>query len=359
MKIALVGGGTMGSVSPLIAIAQYLFKNNYYQTTDFIWIGSKKGPERKVVTNLGWQYQVISAGKWRRYFSVYNFLDLFQIMLGFFQSLWVIRKENIKVMVTAGSYLAIPFYLAAKLSGVKIIVHQLDLQVGLANKIMSRGADQITVSWPELLKKFKNSAIYIGTPIRNNIITSNESDWQHKLATAIGDRVVILITGGGTGSVQLNDLVDQTLGDLVKQGVVIHLTGAAKSSNRQSKNNSYFVYDFLDEEQMGFVLRRASLVITRGGIGALSELIALKKKILIIPLPNSHQEENAKYFNDRGLAQVIYSNQLTKELFLTKVEAILSNAISASHSDLVQSEIASEKIANIIKSYDQEKLVKN
>jgi UDP-N-acetylglucosamine--N-acetylmuramyl-(pentapeptide) pyrophosphoryl-undecaprenol N-acetylglucosamine transferase len=49
----------------------------------------------------------------------------------------------------------------------KIFIHQQDIQIGLANKIMSKFADCITVSFKEQLKKFNNKNIFFtGNPCR-------------------------------------------------------------------------------------------------------------------------------------------------------------------------------------------------
>ena len=59
-KIILVGGDTMGSVSPLLAVAE---KYN----AEYLFIGTKSGVERKVVESLGIDYKSINNGKLRRY----------------------------------------------------------------------------------------------------------------------------------------------------------------------------------------------------------------------------------------------------------------------------------------------------
>jgi len=343
----------MGSVSPLIATAQYLIKEKKITNADFIWIGSYGGPERKVITELHWSYQPLHSGKWRRYFSWQNFTDLIKVLIGFFQSLIIIIREHPTVMVTAGSFLAIPFYLAAKLTGVKVIIHQLDLPVGLANRIMAHGACAITVSWPELVSAFSRAIEYIGTPIRDSILRVKSSPLQQQLVTEINNRPVILITGGGTGADQLNNFIDQIIDQLTNQYFVIHLTGVNKIGSRINKKGCYYVNEFFDEEQMGFVLQRADLIVSRAGIGALSEMLALGKKVLIIPIADSHQEKNAQYFRERQLVDVIYSSELTKELFLSTVSSSLlqHDLVQQQGRELVRPDTAAAKLGNKIIKY--------
>ncbi len=79
IKIILSGGGTGGSVSPLLAIAQEIRKVR--PETDFLFVGTKKGiPEKTMIKPFPYiKYQSISSGKLRRYFSLYNLTDLFLI----------------------------------------------------------------------------------------------------------------------------------------------------------------------------------------------------------------------------------------------------------------------------------------
>ena len=83
IKIILSGGGTGGSVSPLLAIAQEIRKVR--PETDFLFVGTKKGiPEKTMIKPFPYiKYQSISSGKLRRYFSLRNLTDLFLILKGF------------------------------------------------------------------------------------------------------------------------------------------------------------------------------------------------------------------------------------------------------------------------------------
>ena len=77
MKIVFSGGGTLGPVTPLLAIAK-IYKDKYPKT-EFVWIGTKNGPEKELVEKFGMRFVPLTSGKWRRYFSVFNIFDLFKI----------------------------------------------------------------------------------------------------------------------------------------------------------------------------------------------------------------------------------------------------------------------------------------
>jgi UDP-N-acetylglucosamine--N-acetylmuramyl-(pentapeptide) pyrophosphoryl-undecaprenol N-acetylglucosamine transferase len=68
MKVLLTGGGTMGSVTPLLAVAEEIEKKcqKNQETVEFFWIGSWKGPEREFIQDRGIKFYSITAGKLRR-----------------------------------------------------------------------------------------------------------------------------------------------------------------------------------------------------------------------------------------------------------------------------------------------------
>jgi UDP-N-acetylglucosamine--N-acetylmuramyl-(pentapeptide) pyrophosphoryl-undecaprenol N-acetylglucosamine transferase len=147
-KILLVGGGTLGSVSPLLAIAdKYL--------AEYLFVGTSFGPEKAVVEKAGLNFQAIYSGKLRRYFSWDNVIDLFKIKLAFWQSLKIIKNFQPDLVLTAGSFVAVPMVYAAKLKRIPVVVHQQDLTLGLANKLMLPLASKITVTFPQQVDFFK------------------------------------------------------------------------------------------------------------------------------------------------------------------------------------------------------------
>ena len=88
-KIILSGGGTGGSVTPLFQIYRSL-KNDY----DFLFVGTYNGIELNMVAKEGIRYQPILSGKWRRYFSLMNLVDVFKIFSAFWQSLVLLIREK-------------------------------------------------------------------------------------------------------------------------------------------------------------------------------------------------------------------------------------------------------------------------
>ncbi|MBI4407260.1 MAG: glycosyltransferase, partial [Candidatus Kerfeldbacteria bacterium] len=154
MRILFSGGGTAGSVTPLLALAEQL------QEHDLYFVGTKRGVERKLVT--GMTYIPLLAGKWRRYFSVRNVLDLFVIVGAFFQAWFYVLKYAPDVVVSAGGFVSVPVVWAAWWCNIPTLVHHQDVQMSLATRLMKPFASVVT------------TAREIGNPVRSLTVTTND-----------------------------------------------------------------------------------------------------------------------------------------------------------------------------------------
>lgn len=330
MRIVFSGGGTMGSVSPLIAQINYLLSRHGFMPTDFLWIGTQHGQEEKVVKRYGIKYYSIPAGKIRRYFAWQNFIDPFKTVRGYIQALEYLFKFKPDLIVTAGSFVSVPVIYAAKTLGIKILIHQLDLRPGLANRLMSRIADKITVSWPELLNKFSNKkVVWVGTPIRKHILEPISGTLTPQLN--LDDNLpLILVMGGGTGAARINEIITQALTSLLDKYQVVHLTGRNKTVkvkiDSQYKNR-YLQFEFVYED-LGYLMHQADLIICRAGIGTISEILAIGKPAIVIPIPGSHQEINAGHFADQGAIKMVNQENLNAAKLCDEINKLLDSKVA-------------------------------
>lgn len=298
MKIILSGGGTLGPVTPLLAVAHAVRKAHPF--CKLLWVGTKHGPEKRLVEETGIRFKVISAGKLRRYFSFWNFYDLLRLGSGFVEAYALLKKEKPDLLITAGGYVSVPMHLAASFMRIPTWVHQQDAVVGLANRIMAARATLVTTALEENTAKINllgPRARWIGNPVRDlNIGDAVEA---RKKFGITDDEPVILATGGGTGAVRINQLVLEALPLLPKTWHVIHLVGIERSSETCEKAqaifSNYHVYKFLGAE-MADAYAAANVVVARGGFATLTELASLKKPAILIPMSGTHQELNVEPF---------------------------------------------------------------
>jgi UDP-N-acetylmuramate--alanine ligase len=355
MKIIFSGGGTGGSVSPLLAIAQELRKRGVKE--DFIFLGTKYGPEKKLVQNNNIKFQVISAGKLRRYFDIKNFTDLFRIIKGFFQSLRIINRFKPDIILSAGSFVSVPVVWAAWFLGFPSIIHQQDVRVGLANKLMAPFAKIITVAFEKSQKDFSTKkTVLTGNPVRPEI-TSGSSEKARRVFNLKNDLKTILVLGGGTGSLRINQIISSASLKLVNGAQIIHLTGVGRGTFTIHHEN-YHSFNFLTAE-IADALAIADIVISRAGLSTLTELAILKKPSIIIPIPGSHQEDNAQIFAQEKAAIVIPEDKLSTELLVEKINYLLDNPewqkkLSLRIKEMAKPE-ALERITEIVLKFAKEK----
>jgi len=288
----------MGSVTPLLAIKQGLDTEG---RGDYMWIGTANGPEKDIVTKNGIVFKSIPSGKLRRYFDWKNFIDPLWIMLGFLKSLWIVWRFRPDVILTAGSFVSVPLVFAASLFKIRVVIHQQDLKIGLANRLMQRVACKITVAFDDLRDYFPREKVVItGNPVRPEIFNGDKQRAFAKFNLEV-NLPVLLIMGGGVGSEIINKVFIENNKEITEFCQVIHVLGKGEQSkwlvNPETNGNTrYHLYDFLDAD-LPDAYAVADLFFGRAGFSTLTELAAISKPAVIMPIPNHQQVENAEFFH--------------------------------------------------------------
>ncbi len=316
VKILLSGGGTLGPVSPLLAIAETY--RQYDPTVNLLWVGTKNGPERKLIEEQNIPFIAIRNGKWRRYLSLLNIVDLFRLVAAFIQSYVILLNEKPDLLISAGGYVSVPLHAAAALFGIPCWVHQQDVGIGLANKLMFVKAKKITAALKETAEKLpKNRSEWIGNPARE--LEAGDRLEARRRFNIPAEAPVIFVFGGGTGSNHLNQLILAAMPQLNPAWHVIHVVGRDRSGESSEKTSeifsNYHAYKFFTEE-MKDAYAIADVVVARAGFGTLTELAALSKAAIILPMIGTHQEENARYFAGHG--GIIMLDQASSSLKLAQ-----------------------------------------
>lgn len=300
-KIILVGGGTLGSVSPLLAIAAK------YEA-EYLFVGTQDGPEQKLISNI--KFVSIKSGKLRRYFSWQNFTDAIKIKLAFFQSIKIIKQFKPDLILTAGSFVAVPMAWAGWVLRVPVIVHQQDIKIGLANRLMLPCARKITVIFSQQKNYFNNHKVVVtGNPVR-----------EYKVKSLV-NKPMVVITGGGLGARGLNTFIAQFIPMLLEKYEVHHILGEANHDQRLELPG-YHSHHFITDQMME-LLSQADLIISRAGMSLITEAAYLKKPLILVPIPKSHQEQNATFLAKHNAAFVV--KQGSKHVMHRYLSKLMSN----------------------------------
>jgi len=90
-----------------------------------------------------------------------------------------------------------------------------------------------------------------------------------------------------------------------------------------------------------------------------TELIYFRTPALLIPLPFSQRNEqlkNALFLKQLGLGEIGLQNELTPEVFVTKILAMLKNLDKYQLKESVLVSGAAEKIAKVVKDVSTKKV---
>lgn len=363
MRILFTGGGTLGSVTPQLAVYEELHArfSLQRQSVSALWIGTKAGPEQTIVHTYQIPFVSIASGKLRRYRSIRNFFDPFLVCVGILQAAWHIWRFAPDVIMHAAGYVGVPVLVAGYLLGKKSITLQLDCEPSLSNLIGARFSSTVGVATEEQKKYFSSKKTELvgiptripATPAKYQALEDLSRDIKKRLRIS-DDEKVVLITGGGTGATSLNDSVQECVRSLVQYAHIIHITGKGKKGNSDTLARAYPRYhpfEFPLDEMIAFEAI-ADVVVTRAGMGTLAELSALAKPTIIIPLPNSHQEKNARYFHSLHAALVLSHASLTPEMFEKTVRDLLldthEQSVLSQNMKVALPRDAAKKVADMI-----------
>jgi UDP-N-acetylglucosamine--N-acetylmuramyl-(pentapeptide) pyrophosphoryl-undecaprenol N-acetylglucosamine transferase len=328
MKIILSGGGTMGSVSPLLAIKETMDAQEI--AVEYLWVGTREGIERTVVENENILYASISSGKLRRYFSWKNFIDPFRIIGGVFQSIKIILAFKPDIILSAGGFVSVPLVWAGWLLGVKSVIHQQDLRVGFANKLMVGCSTAVTVAFEKTVAMFPaKKVIHIGNPIRLDMLNGK----REKAIAKYGlDPILptLYVVGGSQGSEYFNQLMMDSIVDLIEFCQIVHVTGPHSKidwvdrekfgEKAKRYHQTQYIY-----EGLGDLYAMADLVVCRAGLATLTELSVLGKPAVIIPIPDHQAEENANYFEVKNAVIRLDQNKTNVDHFVSLIEGLITN----------------------------------
>ncbi len=320
-RIILTGGGTAGHVTPNIALIPKLQEEGY----DIHYIGSYNGIEKKLIEDLKIPYHGISSGKLRRYFDVKNFTDPFRVVKGYGEASRLIKSLKPDVVFSKGGFVSVPVVMAAKNHKVPAIIHESDMSPGLANKICIPCAAKICCNFPEAMEHLpKEKAVLTGTPIRQELFQGDPVE-AVQFTGLDANKPTILVVGGSTGSVKVNEAVRSCLDELLKTYQIIHLCGKDKIDESYENRAGYVQYEYIKKE-LSSLLAFADIVISRAGANAICELQALAKPNVLIPLGSNasrgDQILNAESFQKQGFSYVLFEENLTQESLLEAVNHV-------------------------------------
>ncbi len=269
----------------------------------------------------------IYAGKFRRYHNeswlrrfidiktnLLNLRDAVFVVVGFFQSLRLLRKYRPQAVFLKGGFVGVPVGLAAGARRLPIITHDSDAVAGLANRLVSRLTLLHTTALPADYYSYpKNKVKQVGVIVAQKYQPVSEAGViEAKQEIGIPkDATLLLITGGSTGAIAVNEAIERLYKELFAKYsnlYIIHQTGKGKAG----EPSKYADYSRLQRiellKDMHLYSAAADIIVMRAGANTLAEFAMQAKACIVIPsphLPGGHQLLNAAYFQERDAAVVL------------------------------------------------------
>ena len=256
MKIVFTGGGTGGHFYPIIAVAEEInniAKEQKLLTPQLYYIAPEKYDARALYEN-NITFKKSSAGKVRRYFSLWNFIDKFKTGIGVIKATIQLFTIYPDVVFSKGGYASFPTVFATKILRIPLIIHESDAVPGRVNLWAGKFAVKIAVSYPEAVSYFdKRKVAFTGNPVRSELFTLAK-EGAHEYLKLEKNIPTILVLGGSQGAKKINDTLMEALPRLVDKYQIIHQTGKKnfeeiKSTTRiiledTEYGHRYKVFDF-------------------------------------------------------------------------------------------------------------------
>lgn len=330
----VITGGHHSSALPIIKKLKADYKD-----VDIHWIGHKYSQlgnrsetlEYREITALGIPFYNLNAGKFHK---TYNPFRLAKIPWGFLQAMFLVQKIRPDVILSFGGYLAVPVVVCGYYIGVSCLTHEQTLVTGHANKLLSNFVSKILISWPESKEHFpREKVVYTGIPLRDEIFKGGSKlGVNNKLPT-------VYITGGKTGSHDINLLVANILPELLDTCNVIHQCGDHSkfkdfdtldglSKKLSDKPGKYILRKYVLADEIGEVYEKSALVVGRSGAHTISELLVLEKPCILIPISwVSHNEQyrNAEMIKEHGLGEILDETTIIPLALLNKIKDMLTH----------------------------------
>ena len=325
MRILISAGGTGGHIYPALAIIEGFKK--YDKDLEVLYIGTKNRMEKDIVPKNGIPYYGIEIyGLSKNIFK--DIKDVFLI----FKAKKEIKKKILEfkpdVVLGIGGYVTYPVLSVAKSLHIKTFIHEQNAIPGKTNKMISKYADIIGISFKESAKYFPNkNVLYTGNP--TGIRALNTPRITKSSLGLNDDKPLVVVVCGSLGSETVNNAMKGYLKTLEnKDYQVVYITGKNLYEEfikiKYPKNVK--VLPYLDN--LTGLLKETDVLVARAGASTIAEVLSLKVLTIFIPSPyvaNNHQYYNAVSLKNDNLALMLEEKDLSIPNITKNIEGLLYN----------------------------------
>lgn len=316
----IAAGGTAGHVVPALAVAEALRRRG----AQVSFIGGQRA-EASLVPQAGFPFHALSVEGLSRSNPLRAARALLRALVAVWAARAMIAKLRPDAVMGGGGYVAGPVGLAALIARVPLVLTEADSHLGLANRLLARGARRICLAFPLTdsggRRLDQRDTRYVVTGRPTFPVASEAQRARERWRIAAGERCV-LVFGGSLGARSVNLAAIEGLPALFDEQAqdglrVLHICGRRDYPDLAGAElpAGYELIEYLDVDDFGDALAAADLAIARSG-GSVFELAAHGLPAILVPYPaaaGDHQSANARWMSQTGAAVVIPDAQLSAQ----------------------------------------------
>jgi UDP-N-acetylglucosamine--N-acetylmuramyl-(pentapeptide) pyrophosphoryl-undecaprenol N-acetylglucosamine transferase len=241
-----------------------------------------------------------------------------QLARGTAQAVTLLRKAQPRAVIGFGGYPTVPPLLAANFLRIPTMLHESNGVMGKANRFLSGRVDTIAAGLPNLQVPavLRKKVVFTGNPVRPNVLTAALQpypDYQDGVLR-------LLVTGGSQGARVMSDIVPDAVAALpVELRARLRIVQQARAEDLDRVQAAYAALGVEADLAPFFAdlparMAAAHIVIARAGSSTMSELAAIGRPALLVPLPHAldqDQASNAAFLAEAGASETVQQSDFT------------------------------------------------
>lgn len=332
MRVLVSGGGTGGHIYPAVSLVKYIKKK--HPDAEFMYVGTKKGLESKIVPDQNIPFETIEIQGFKRSLSPSNFKTVYLFLKSISDAKKIIKKFQPDIVIGTGGYVCGSVVYAAHKLNIPTVIHEQNSVAGVTNKFLARYVDKIGICFSDVASDFpKEKVVMVGNPRAQEVAGIQKSPVLNEYGLD-PDTPTVLIFGGSRGALAINNVLLDSLSSFKdKPYQVLYASGEIYFDEVKKKwqtlgeeLNNVKVVPYI--KNMEHVLANVDVVVGRAGATSLAEITSLGLPSILIPSPNvtnDHQTKNAQSLVNKNAAIMVKNAELTKETLLSSIDQVMLN----------------------------------
>jgi UDP-N-acetylglucosamine--N-acetylmuramyl-(pentapeptide) pyrophosphoryl-undecaprenol N-acetylglucosamine transferase len=321
--ILIAASGTGGHLIPALVLAEE-FSRRFEAKVHFV--GSGRTLEVELIGLHGYPLARIDVTG----ISGLGVVGMLRFLIRLPRALWqtcnLMNTLRPDLVVGIGGYASVLPVFVAWCKGVPTLIHEAELHLGLANKVLARVATRISLAHAGTVVPYPSRAEFCGQPTRSSVLKLSTGSFLDKKITPEN----ILILGGSQGS----QFIDEQIPELsaIFKSKNVNIWHQARGTNVEQVRKRYAalgvtarVTAFIRDIHEAYAW--SDLIISRSGAGSVTEIAQTGRPAIFIPFPSAadnHQVTNALPMVQSGRALIVEES----ENFLLHMESALVSALN-------------------------------